>query len=248
MNKKYISEVVKEVSEHDFMASGLRSQDRMDEYFQQAEETLELIDRSLAFSGVDLREERRVLDYGSGFGRVTRYFVARYGASSVAIADTQARAVDFCKSAFGVDAYLVREPYNEMEIAGRFDLIFAGSVFTHTCAEVWGQVWELYHKLLDERGAIVFTTAGKHVVEYVENGALDGLEASVARIMTSDFHYNGYGYGNYPGATKAEARAGRCMVQPSWVHEFIEKRTNLKVRAFVERGWWGRQDLFVVTR
>lgn len=78
------------------------------------------------------RESLEILDFGSGWGRATRYLVADLPGAEISVADAMPEAVAFQEAAFGVRALPI--PANPAGAPGSgpaFDAIFAASVFTH---------------------------------------------------------------------------------------------------------------------
>jgi SAM-dependent methyltransferase len=90
------------------------------------------LDRALQrFGGKGLAEFRRILDWGCGCGRITRYF-GRLGECLVSGADIDADNLQWCREnlSFGTFHQFPLQPPTKLKPAS-FDLIFGISVFTH---------------------------------------------------------------------------------------------------------------------
>ncbi len=73
----------------------------------------------------------RMLDFACGYGRVGRWLVGSLGAERLTVSDILPAAVAFQRERFGVDGFVsVAEP-ERLPDPGRFDLVWATSLFTH---------------------------------------------------------------------------------------------------------------------
>lgn len=89
----------------------------------------------------------RLLDFASGYGRVTRFMVRDVPAERVWVSDIAAAAVDFQRRQFGVHGFVSAPRPAELSCAERFDCILVSSLFTHlpeTTFLPWlRRLWEL---------------------------------------------------------------------------------------------------------
>jgi len=99
-----------------------------------------------------------ILDFGSGWGRVTRYLAAELPGARIAVADLMSDAVSFQERAFGVEAFpLPKDPVNAGD-ERRFDAIFATSVFTHLPRQAFVDWMGWLLARLAPGGILAFTT------------------------------------------------------------------------------------------
>ncbi|HXM70125.1 MAG TPA: methyltransferase domain-containing protein [Thermoanaerobaculia bacterium] len=73
----------------------------------------------------------RILDFASGYGRVTRHIVAEVPRESVWVADIYAEGVAFQKRAFGVHGIVSTSDPDGFHVETEFDCILVSSLFTH---------------------------------------------------------------------------------------------------------------------
>lgn len=96
-------------------------------YFWQGQRIAQLLEDLLA----RLEGRGRILDFASGFGRVTRWLAARLGCERVVAAEIQPDAVRFLTDRLGVSALQSSFDPQEFCTAETFELVWAGSLFTH---------------------------------------------------------------------------------------------------------------------
>lgn len=244
--KTEFGETNKTVHPDDFMYNVLRAEHQA-EYFLQAEETVHSI-ALIAQTLGSLLDCPQVLDFGAGYGRITRYLVDTWGSENVTICDIVPRAVAFCENTFGVKGFVVGRNLQDSECSQEFDIIFAGSVFTHLPPSKWQEVLDWFHEHLAPQGLIIFTVAGPRVAELVANGDRDKMSELEAKTFMAAYEYTGFAYTNYPNATEQGFEHGKSLASPRWVSSFLERHTKLRLRMYTERGWWRRQDVYVVSK
>lgn len=100
-------------------------------YYRTGREIADLLVQVLRWRfGASLRE-RAVLDFASGWGRVTRFLVPELGAGRLTVSDVLADAVAFQRRAFGVEGVVSAIRPEELGLADRFDAVLVTSLFTH---------------------------------------------------------------------------------------------------------------------
>ncbi len=102
-----------------------------------------------------------LLDFGSGFGRVTRFLANRYGAQRIWASDIVPETIDFQTRTLGTNAFLSAHDPTTLEPPREFDLIYVGSLFTHLPEETFGQWLECLRSWLAPGGLLAFTTHGE---------------------------------------------------------------------------------------
>jgi SAM-dependent methyltransferase len=122
----------------------------------------ETITDILRRNGVSLDELEKVLDFGSGCGRVLRHWHASpnvrvYGT------DYNASLIEWCRSnlafaGFGVNRLSPPLDYPDAE----FDLVYAFSVFTHLTEELQAAWMAELRRVIKPGGYLLLTTHGRH--------------------------------------------------------------------------------------
>lgn len=108
-----------------------------------------------AFGG--LKNTGNVLDFASGYGRITRFLIQEHEAEKVWVSDIKQKAVDFQKKSFGVQGFAsVYQPLS-MKVEERFDLIFVGSLFSHLPITTFREWLIQLKSMLTPRGILAFS-------------------------------------------------------------------------------------------
>jgi SAM-dependent methyltransferase len=123
------------------------------------ERAAESIRAALARNGIDPARLHAILDFGCGLGRVLRHLkdlpAERHGA------DLNPRLIAWCQRRLGVGRFVVNGlrpplPYPD----GRFDLVYALSVFTHLPEDLQRPWIEELARVLAPGGHLLITTHG----------------------------------------------------------------------------------------
>jgi SAM-dependent methyltransferase len=134
------------------------------EFLTDGRATAEAILDVLRGSGVDIRGSMRVLDFGCGCGRVIRHMHTLTGARFEG-SDYNPLLADWCKQSlrfgqFGVNGVAPPLAYE----TGRFDLVYALSVFTHLPEDLQVAWMTELSRILKPGGHLLMTTHGESFV------------------------------------------------------------------------------------
>jgi hypothetical protein len=116
-----------------------------------------------------------IMDFGSGWGRITRLFLRDTLAENIFAVDPYSVALDWMYNTKLPCRIIKSNPLPPIPEIGikKFDLIYAFSVFSHLSEEYFNS-WMFYLlSLLDEKGTIVFTTRGMHFINYIEKNEIN---------------------------------------------------------------------------
>lgn len=180
------------------------------------------------------REELSVLDFGVGSGRVARPMIdilrSRFEHLYFAGADVDAAAVSWCARSIPGEYVTInssRLPF----VDGRFDLVYAVSIFTHMDEEEqWRWLSEL-QRVLRPGGILVATTHSPHLV--FERPDLPARERE--RLNESGFAF----VAGYSTFNERSAFHSRQYIERAWARSF-------ELLAHVEFGLGGYQDIAVL--
>lgn len=116
----------------------------------------------------DIRDPR-ILDFGGGWGRISRFFLRDTKPECIFIAETREYAIE-CLRAYGGGCKVIhnqpRPPI--LGLTGLFDLVYAYSVFSHL-SEEYLHAWINYLLgVLRPGGYLVFTTRGQYFIDHLE--------------------------------------------------------------------------------
>jgi SAM-dependent methyltransferase len=202
--------------------------DSAEHYMRSADTALRHIRLALLAAGKSTADA--ALDFGCGYGRVLRMLRAEYPRARVVACDVDRKAVDFCAEAFDAEPVYSDPDPDRIAIEGPFDLIWSGSFFTHIGAEGWERFLSRLASLLAPGGVLVFTSAGRHVVELMRGGELARLNEASARELLADYDRTGFGFAEYPG----RERYGLSRASPAWVCERIADTGGLRLVGYAE--------------
>ena len=190
-------------------------------------------------------EFRRILDFGSGYGRILRQLKAAYPEARLAACDILPEAVDFCAQTFGAEPIYAADDPGETELEGQFDLIWVGSLFTHLAAPRWTSLLDLFERVLEPGGILLFSAQGRSIRDRIANRTwLDaygrpiwenwGVAEEQLDEAVADYDREGFGYLEW-GAL--DRQYGTSISSPSWVLKQLETRPGLEIVSYWERGW-----------
>ncbi len=127
------------------------------QYFRTGVDALRILEHILDGRFGAGREEVRILDFASGYGRLTRFLVGRHPPERIQVAELDPQAVAFQEKTFGVRGIVSTRAPEELVCDDGFDLIFVASLFSHlprATFEAWmRRLWGL----LNPAGVLVLT-------------------------------------------------------------------------------------------
>src|ERR1700732_4371199 len=104
-------------------------------YFDTGKELATALLQHVLSVGLD-PQHLEVLDFATGYGRVSRWLVPAFG--TVTVADLDQEMVDFQQREFGVQGFLSsRDPTILSSHEQSYDIIFVFSLFTHLPDATW---------------------------------------------------------------------------------------------------------------
>jgi SAM-dependent methyltransferase len=216
---------------------------RRDLYFEMGAAALRAIRVALLAAGVE--QPRRILDFPCGHGRVMRMLRAEFPDAELTGGDLNADGVAFCARKFGATPVQSGLRAEEVQIDGRFDLVWCGSLLTHLDRDRYEGFFSLLANAVDVGGVLVFTAFGRHAANRIRRReALYGLGDEGARKILSEFDRDGFGYSDYEGQTLS----GMTLTSPSFVCDRIAGVPSLQLVGYTEQGWHGHQDVIACTR
>src|SRR5258706_6729105 len=187
------------------------------------------------FGGVsDLGRVQSLLDFASGYGRVTRFLVRAVPAARVWVADVYAGGVRFQAERFGVHGVVSAIRPEDFACAERFDVILVTSLFTHLPQERFVDWLRVLLGLLNPGGLLAFSAHSPEVLpageEMPANGFLFAPTSESGSLDTCDY--------------------GSTWVTADFVHSALEQATGPGARGAsldrIERALCNFQDLYLV--
>jgi len=108
----------------------------------------------------DKKFNGQILDFASGYGRVSRFLAAYYGENHVTVSDIKKESVDFQKKYFKVKGLYSDYAPEQFSTTEKFDVIFVGSLFTHLPETLFNDWMAKLLSLLNKGGYLVFSVHG----------------------------------------------------------------------------------------
>lgn len=138
------------------------------------------------FSGIG-----RLLDFASGYGRVTRFFVRAMDPSRISVSDIDRDAIEFQAREFGVNVFPSALGPEDLSAPETFDCIFVTSLFTHLPERTFGPWLYRLLDLLKPGGLLVFTVHDQARIgrggQAGENGISFYRTSESRRLRTHDY-------------------------------------------------------------
>lgn len=201
-------------------------------YFRSGLAAFDALRQLLEWRFGSLERVGRVLDFASGFGRMTRFLVTALPADRVWVSEIQAGAARFQKRWLGVGVVPAAAAPEAFACERRFSAIFAASFFSHLPQPAFRTWLERLWSRVEPGGFLAFSTHGEEVM-------LPG------RTMPASGFY-------FEEMSESDA-LDKSSYGSSWASEGFVRRTAEEtlggdiVVHRLARGLWHFQDLYVVT-
>ncbi|HSX61397.1 MAG TPA: class I SAM-dependent methyltransferase [Tahibacter sp.] len=117
--------------------------------------------------GIHASPDWRVLDFGSGWGRITRFFLREARLANIAGLDVDPQFVTLSNQLFGEEIFHTCAPLPPSLFAAEsFDLVTAFSVFSHL-SETACRLWvDEFARILKPGGLFAFTTRNEWFLDF----------------------------------------------------------------------------------
>jgi cyclopropane fatty-acyl-phospholipid synthase-like methyltransferase len=185
----------------------------------------------------------RILDLPCGHGRVLRYLRAEFPEAEIVACDLERGGVDFCAEKFGaIPVYSDVDP-SKVQLPGKFDLIWCGSLFTHLAPASWIAILKLFDSVLGHGGLMVFTVHGRMSASWMDTGYTFGMNER-APEMVKKFDEERFAYGGY----EDQDEYGISLSRVDWVTRLLQDWQGLRLLSYTESGWLRHQDVAVYQR
>jgi SAM-dependent methyltransferase len=212
-------------------------------YFQAGHDALKCV--RLAMIAAELETADRILDFACGGGRVLRTLKAAFPNAELVACDLWRPGLEFCSRVLG--ATVVRSSRNprEIELDGRFDIIWSGSLLTHVGEDQWSGFVKLFESLLVPGGVVVFTSYGRHIADDLRAHKISlSFNDEQREEVLRDFDRTGFGF---RPSHLPQYDFGDCLASRSWVCGQLNEAPGLDLMLYLEQGWLG-QDVIACKR
>jgi SAM-dependent methyltransferase len=168
-------------------------------YFETGREILASIDNLLEASGRSLESIGRVLEFASGYGRLTRHLASRVPHGQLAVSDIQPGAMDFASRVFGPQAIVSSSSPEKVALGGPYGLIIVISLFTHLPPRRYVEWLGRLYGALAPDGILAFTLHGHDLLPEADrhpSGFTFRLESENEAIESKNLQLGLAEYGN----------------------------------------------------
>lgn len=157
-----------------------RDRDRaLTSYFQNALEQFALVKHIAGWRG----KIAKMLDFASGYGRLTRLLVHEQLADEVTVSDILEGGMEFQRQQFGVRTILSTTSPQDFAAPDQYDLIFVASLFTHLPeATFLAWLWRLA-ELLTPNGLLIFSVHDELLAPEPFEGGIKFESRSESRVL-----------------------------------------------------------------
>lgn len=142
--------------------------------------------------GISIERDWMILDFGSCWGRISRFFMRDVPKKNIHGVDVEKEFVDICNGLFDSDTFSVCQAMPPLEFAdSSMSLISAYSVFSHL-SEVAFLAWlREFGRILKPGGIIAFTTRNEGFLDYcaslnARRSELSGYQLALATAVGGD--------------------------------------------------------------
>ena len=235
-----LSKVDKTLSPNETMAG--------DAYLEIGRNAVEVIITALL--ATQAQSVEKILDMPCGHGRVLRHLAQLFPQAQISACDIDRSGVEFCATQFGAQPIFSHEDLTQVDLKDEYDLIWVGSLFTHTSKALTAEWMEHLCKFLSPTGIIIATSHGRWS-EHVHAHYSSYINETKWQNIISDYLSSGYGYSDYAEAESHNYIAGSygvSLVRPSTLIEIVEQIPGIRIFLYGERFWADHQDVIVFGR
>jgi SAM-dependent methyltransferase len=203
-------------------------------YFLSGQKALRSLKNILANQGIALPQVTSLLEFASGYGRITRFLVTRINPQKITVSDIDFAAVQSNSATFGTLPLASSEHPSTFVCDRKFEVIFVASLFTHLNHALWILWLQRLYELLEPGGLLIFSTRDledyplNDFIEFVEDGfAFEKSNETMGRLKVNIY--------------------GTTLVKEAWVRKNIQEHGVGELVAYHPRKLW-RQDVYVIRR
>lgn len=136
---------------------------------------------AITASGQTVGRDWRLLDFGSGWGRITRLALRDFKLSNIQGVDVDEGLVKLSNELFDRPIFSTCEPFPPANLASEsLHLILAYSVFSHLSEDAAKSWLNEFARLLKPRQFLVFTTRGTNFLDYCQQLATEHNDVAVS--------------------------------------------------------------------
>jgi SAM-dependent methyltransferase len=152
-------------------------------YFQNGLEQFEVVKRIAAWRP---SHPRRMLDFASGYGRLTRFLVHQHLADEITVSDILEGGMEFQARQFGVRTILSTTRPDDFAAPAKYDLIFVASLFTHLPPATFTPWLRRLATLLEPEGLLLFSVHDESIAPAKVEDGISFKTYSESRVLDAE--------------------------------------------------------------
>lgn len=184
-------------------------------------------------------ERARLLEFASGYGRVTRHLTKFHDPQLITAADIHPEACTFLSNHLGVRAIVSQTSPSKIELPEQYEFIFVLSMFSHLPDATFGPWLRTLYQALAPGGHLMFTTHGEFALRKAPDFFGPSFEWDTGFGYRIDSDQADLDAGDYGCSCVAMHYVSRVLRRDVPEAEFISMRAGK---------WFGIQDEWIVRR
>lgn len=171
----------------------------------------------------------KLLDFGVGWGRISRFFLRELPLSNIYGVDVMSEFVDICRITFNSENFFVTTPLPPTTLPDNyFNYVVGYSVFSHL-SEIACKEWmQEFYRITKPGALIALTTRGRTFFDYCEalKGKGLGGYSDALSMMFADFAAarNQYDRGEFVHSNASGVSGGGVMTSEFYGESFIPEK------------------------
>lgn len=123
---------------------------------------------AMRVAGTALGPDSKVLDFGFGWGRISRVFMRDVRKAQISGLEVDPDFVTLTRALFASDNFVLCPPFPPTDLpSGNFDLVFAYSVFSHLSKAACHEWMREFERILKPGGLVVLTTRDESFFDFL---------------------------------------------------------------------------------
>lgn len=174
-----------------------------------------------------------LLEFASGYGRLTRHLSKFPGSDKVHSADVMPGSVEFIREKFSIDGFYSSNQPGQLEFPQQYEVIFVLSLFSHLPQSSWSDWLQKLFSALKPGGHLVFSTHGEG---FADRNNIELDQHGFFFIASSESsHLAGEEYGT-------------SITSQAFVKNVVAGIDGMEVALFQADHFWAGQDAWAIKK